>query len=108
VVGEQELEIPSWAFLMVSFLVSTTIPSETGLVQAVIIIGPRGVSISTRHMRHMPTGCHAGMPAEAGDVGAVVLGGLDEHLAGAVTSTSLPSIVTFTMSLIRSSVLVTD
>ena len=46
---------PSWIFFTVSDCVWQTMPSVTGVVQA----GgkPRTPSISTRHMRHMPTGC---------------------------------------------------
>jgi hypothetical protein len=45
---------PSWAFFTAGVSVLTTIPSATVAVQA----GgrPRWPSISTRHMRHMPTG----------------------------------------------------
>ena len=45
---------PSWAFFTPGVWVWTTIPSVTVAVQA----GgrPRCPSISTRHMRHMPTG----------------------------------------------------
>ena len=46
---------PSWIFFTVSDCVWHTMPSVTGVVQA----GgkPRTPSTSTRHMRHMPTGC---------------------------------------------------
>ena len=48
--------IPSWAFWTTSDSVSTAIPSATGVVHDVVSILPRGVSTSTRHIRHMPTG----------------------------------------------------
>ena len=48
--------MPSWAFFTVSILVSTAIPSATLVVHAVVSIGPRGVSTSIRHIRHIPTG----------------------------------------------------
>ncbi len=58
--------MPSWAFLTTSFCVSTVMPSLTELVQAVMSIGPRGVSISTRHIRHMPTGFIRGCQQKRG------------------------------------------
>ena len=49
--------------------------------QAGCSVAPRGPSTSTRHMRHMPTGLHARVVAEARDVGAGALGRGDEQLA---------------------------
>ena len=46
---------PSWAFLVTGDSVSTFMPSATGIMQAGWRLGPRPVSISTMHMRHMPT-----------------------------------------------------
>ncbi len=47
---------PSCAFWTTADSVSTAMPSATGIVHDVVSIVPRGVSTSTRHMRHMPTG----------------------------------------------------
>ncbi len=41
---------------------------------------PRRLDLDQTHAAH-PDGVHSGMPAEARDVGAVVLGGLDDQLA---------------------------
>ena len=47
---------PSWAFFTRSLSVSTFMPSATVTMQLTPRAGPRPVSMSTRHMRHMPTG----------------------------------------------------
>ena len=47
---------PSWAFVVTSEPVSTFMSGATGIMQLGWSAGPRPVSISTRHMRHMPTG----------------------------------------------------
>ena len=47
---------PSWAFLVAGDSVSTTMPSVHSSMQDGCSAGPRPVSISTMHMRHMPTG----------------------------------------------------
>ena len=47
---------PSWAFLVASDSVSTTMPSLTVSMHDGCRPMPRPVSTSTRHMRHMPTG----------------------------------------------------
>ena len=47
---------PSWALRAASLTVSTTMPSLTVSMQEGARAGPRPVSTSTRHMRHMPTG----------------------------------------------------
>jgi hypothetical protein len=51
---------PSWAFLVTSLSVSTTMSGATGIMQAGWRAAPRPVSISTMHMRHMPTGSRRG------------------------------------------------
>ncbi len=51
---------PSCAFFVRSDSVSTVMPSATGIMQAGWRLGPRPVSISTRHIRHMPTGVMRG------------------------------------------------
>ena len=51
---------PSCAFLTFSDVVPTTIPSATGMKHAGCRVAPRGLSTSTRHMRHMPTGAMRG------------------------------------------------
>ena len=55
---------PSWAFFTPGEVVCTTIPSATGVVHA----GgrPRTPSISTRHMRHIPTGFMRGCQQKRG------------------------------------------
>jgi hypothetical protein len=73
---------PSWAFFTVALWVSTTMPSATGLVQAVTSIGPaRSLHLHQAHPAHAHR-LHAGVPAEARDVGAVILGRLDDQLPG--------------------------
>ena len=57
---------PSWAFLAGSESVYATIPSLTGCMQDGTINLPRGVSISTRHMRHIPTGFMRGCQQKRG------------------------------------------
>ncbi len=52
--------MPSCAFATFSLVVSTTMPSATGIMQLGCSAGPRPVSTSTRHMRHMPTGLMRG------------------------------------------------
>ena len=51
---------PSWAFLVASESVDTVIPGDTGTMHEGCRAGPRPVSTSTRHMRHMPTGVMRG------------------------------------------------
>ena len=46
--------IPSWAVLTAGLVVLTAMPSATGVAHE--ICRPRIPSISTRHMRHIPTG----------------------------------------------------
>ena len=48
---------PSCAFLTVGLSVWTTWLAATGVMHDTTSIGPRGPSTSTRHCRHMPTGC---------------------------------------------------
>ena len=55
---------PSWAFLTPGVVVWTTIPSATGVVHAGG--SPRTPSISTRHMRHIPTGAMRGCQQKRG------------------------------------------
>ncbi len=47
---------PSWAFFDTGDSVSTLMPSVHSIMHEGCSAGPRPVSISTRHMRHMPTG----------------------------------------------------
>ena len=47
---------PSCAFFVTSLSVSTFMSGATGIMQAGWRAGPRPVSISTTHIRHMPTG----------------------------------------------------
>ena len=47
---------PSWALRVRSDSVSTTIPGVHSSMHDGCRAGPRPVSTSTRHMRHMPTG----------------------------------------------------
>ncbi len=58
--------MPSWALVTTSDCVSTVMPSDTGIVHEVVSILPRGVSTSTRHMRHMPTGFIRGCQQKRG------------------------------------------
>ena len=46
---------PSWAFFVASDSVSTTMSWATGIMQLGWSVAPRPVSMSTMHMRHMPT-----------------------------------------------------
>ena len=46
---------PSWAFFTRGPYVSTFMPSATLVMHDTASAGPRPVSTSTRHMRHMPT-----------------------------------------------------
>ena len=48
--------MPSWAFLATGDSVSTTMSGATVSMQLGWSAGPRPVSTSTRHIRHMPTG----------------------------------------------------
>ena len=47
---------PSWAFFVPGDSVSTTMPSATGIMHDGCSAGPLPVSMSTMHIRHMPTG----------------------------------------------------
>ena len=47
--------IPSWARLVVGDSVSTFMPGATCTMQVGVSCGPRPLSTSTRHIRHMPT-----------------------------------------------------
>ncbi len=58
--------MPSWAFLAISDEVWTTMPSAAGVVQEVVRMVPRGVSISTRHIRHIPTSFMRGCQQKRG------------------------------------------
>ena len=72
---------PSWAFSTTADLVSTTMPSLTGMVHEGMSIVPRGpFDLDQAHPAHADR-LHPGVPAEPGDVDAVVLGGLDEQLS---------------------------
>ncbi len=46
---------PSWAFWVAALWVSTTMSGATSIMQAGWRAGPRPLSMSTMHMRHMPT-----------------------------------------------------
>ena len=72
--------MPSWARFVVADSVSTFMSGDTVIMHDGVSCGPRPLSTSTRHMRHMPT-AHPVVPAEAGDVLAVALGGGDDQLA---------------------------
>ena len=47
---------PSWAFFVVSLWVSTAMPSLAVIMHDGCSVGPRPVSTSTMHIRHIPTG----------------------------------------------------
>ena len=51
---------PSWALVVTSEVVSTFMPGVHSIMQLGSSAGPRPVSISTMHMRHMPTGSRRG------------------------------------------------
>jgi hypothetical protein len=51
---------PSCAFFVTGDSVATDMPSATGIMHAGWRAGPRPVSTSTMHIRHMPTGSRRG------------------------------------------------
>jgi hypothetical protein len=52
--------MPSWIRFTVADSVSIFMSGATGNMHDGVIAGPRPVSTSTRHCRHMPTGCIRG------------------------------------------------